>query len=159
MEWNHLDNNILHSASFNSFRTAINVNNQRIAPPPPPPSLPCRITPVIWALRCNHSDSDSDSEMGRPNYLIGGRQLSWIYFVRTVLNSASCQCFFFFCVRSFISGVHQCWWDFCLCDHRSSYIPSLWMVRAGCVFVHRLDLSLYSRPHLHNAVQADGIFS
>ena len=80
---------------------------------------------------------------------------------------------FFFCVPSYITGVHF-WWDFCVCDrfesnHRGNHIPSLWMVRAGCVFVaashpsrtwmsgsfesvwwnacvHRLNLSLYSHP-------------
>ena len=49
MEWNHPDNNIVHSASVNSFRTAIISANP-----------PRRITPVNWALRRNHSDSDSE---------------------------------------------------------------------------------------------------
>ena len=80
--------------------------------------------------------------------------------------------FFFFCVPSYISGVHQFWWDFCVCDflfsfesyHRGTphYVfidvfiadihPSrTWMSGSfesvwwnACV--HRLVLSLYSHP-------------
>ena len=80
----------------------------------------------------------------------------------------------FFCVPSYIFGVHQFGWDFCICDRffnptRGSHIPSSWMVHAGCVFVagihpsktwmsgslesmrwnvsvHRLGLGFYSHP-------------
>ena len=82
--------------------------------------------------------------------------------------------FFFFCVPSYIPGVHHFGWDFCVCDrfwsnYWGSHFPSSWMMHAGCVFVagihpsrtwmsgsfqslqwnacvHRLDLGLYSHP-------------
>ena len=54
----------------------------------------------------------------------------------------------FFCVPSYISGIHHFWWwvgggwggYFCICDHfwsnhRGSHILSSWMVLAGYVFV------------------------
>ena len=51
--------------------------------------------------------------------------------------------FFFFCLPSYISGVHHFGWDFCACGGFfffksklwGSHIPSLWMVHAGCVFL------------------------
>ena len=99
---------------------------------------------------------------------------------------------FFFCIPSCISGVHpfflvrllRMWlvfFCFFLSNHRGSHIPSLWMVRDGCVFVadiqlsrtwmsgsfesvrwnacvHRLDLGLYShtKEFVENGVRTQG---
>ena len=73
-----------------------------------------------WGIKSIVSTQSKESswEDFHHRAVITQRKVCWFY---CILLS-----FFFFCVPSYISGVHHFWWGFCVCDHFFLIQPLRW---------------------------------